>query len=376
MSSSDPRVQALRAAPPLAILAALAAVVDLAINRVVVRAAAESVEAPVLLEWMRMGALPRNLAGIAGLYALVSALTTYLRMPGFAPLYVRLPVAGFAGILMPSLTIALMLPRERLTPLIVLIGMFATNALISLFGSAGASYRDRVLKVALILAVATALQALVVVTIASLRAVLGGGIGGPIAYLCRHGGELTWLLVPLVLVPAALPRGRDRRAMISWGAAALVLVIGIALAMAGQDALPPHYSTVLYGAFRVAALPEEATILYVLVATVGFAAAFAGMTSDDPWKRQLGAGMALWIAGGYAARSPIQLLDAVLGIILLARAAQAADPEGLRRAALRWRSPPTRGASAIIEREPEPEAEREPAPAEDAERASKAASEP
>jgi hypothetical protein len=350
---TDPRALALRAAPPLALLAALAALVDLAVNRVAVRVGAELVDPLVTLEWMRFGALPRNLAGIAGLFALLAALVGYLRMPGFAPFYLRLPVAGFAGILMPTLTLAVALPRERLPPHLVLFGMFAANVLVCLLAAISFGYRNRFLKLGLALAAATALQALIVVTIASLRAmVLGGGFGGPIALYARQGGELTWLLVPLALAPAALPRDRSRRELVAWGIAGLSLLALVGLALAGQQALPPHYSTVLYGAFRVAALPEAATILYVLVVGVGLSAALAGMAAPDPWRRQLGAGMALWIAGGYAGRSPIQLLDAVLAILLLARVAQAADPEGLRRASIRWRAlfggPP---AQALIERE-------------------------
>lgn len=353
--TDDPRAVALRAAPPLALLATLAALVDLAVNRVAVRVASGEVEETVVLEWMRLGALPRNLTGVAGIFALVTAFSAFLRMPAFAPLYLRLPIAGFAGILLPTLTLALALPRERLTPIVVLVGMFAASALVALFGAAGVGYRDRFLKAGLSLAVLTALQAMIVVTIASLRAVLGGGIGGPIAYVARHGGELTWLLVPLVLAPAALPR--SRRDLVAWGAGASVLALGVWLAIEGQAELPPHFATILYGAFRVAALPEEATVLYVLVAALGLAAAAAGMASSDPWRRQLGAGIALWIAGGYSARSPIQLLDTVLAIVLLARAAQSADPEGLRRAAQRWLAPatPSDAAQAVIEREEAPE---------------------
>ncbi|MDQ3035673.1 MAG: hypothetical protein M3Y87_24925 [Myxococcota bacterium] len=336
--TADPRALALRAAPPLAFLAALAALVDLGLNRVAVRVGAELVEATTVLEWMRFGALPRNLAGVTGIVALLAALGAYLRMPGFAPLYVRLPVAGFAGILMPTFTLALLLPRERMAPHLVLFGMFATNILICLFASVALAYRNRALRLGLALALLTALQALVVVTIASLRAlVIGGGFGGPLAYFARHGGELTWLLVPLALVPAVIPRSRSARELPAIVLGVLVLIAVVLLGVAGEQHLHPYYSTVVYGAFRVAALPEAATLLYVLIAAIALGAAASGLAAPDPWRRQLGAGMALWVAGGYAARSPIQLLEAVLGIVLLARVAQAADPEGLRRAATRWR---------------------------------------
>jgi hypothetical protein len=356
---ADPRALALRAAPPLGILAALAALTDLALNRVAVRVGAELANPITVLEWMRFGALPRNLAGVTGLVALLAALGAYLRMPGFAPLYVRLPVAGFAGILMPTLTLSLALPRERLTPVVVLFGMFAASCLVALLSSTGLFYRDRFLRLGLGLALLTAIQALVVVTIATFRAVLAaGGFGGAVAYLCRHGGELTWFLVPLALAPAALPRARGAAEAPAIVLGVLTTVAIVLLGVAGEQHLHPHYSTVIYGAFRVAALPEAGTIVYVLVAAIGLGAAVAGLAAPDPWRRQVGAGIALWIAGGYAARSPIQLLEAVLGIVLLARAAQSADPEGLRRAALRWALHPGGGARDprdVIDREEEEE---------------------
>ncbi len=283
------------------------------------------------LEWMRWGALPRNLVGVAGLVALLSVLGKYLRMPGFTPLYMRLPAAAFAGILMPTLTLALFLPRERMAPHFVLFGMFASHILASLFAGVAIPRRDRVLRVGLILVVFTAVQAFIVVTIATVRATMMPGFGGPIAYFARHGGELTWLAVPLVLVAAVLPKERTRRELIALLFGLLMFVTIVALGLWGEMHLHPDYSTVLYGAFRVAALPERGTLVYVLIAAVGLGAAVAGLLSPDPWKQQLGAAMALWIAGGYAPRSPIQILDGLLAVLLLTRVAQSADPFGLRR---------------------------------------------
>jgi hypothetical protein len=337
----------LHLAPHLGVLAAVAATFDLAINRIGVRAMAELAEPLTVLEWMRFGALPRNLTAIAGIFALLAALFSYLRMPGFAPLWVRLPVAMFAGILTPTLTLATFLPRERMAAVLVLFGMFAANALVVLFATAAFSYRNRWLRAGLGLALAYAVQALIVVVIASVRALVQGGFGGPIAYVARHGGELAWLLVPIAIAPALRPSTWTARDRIAASVGLAVLAIAIALGIGGEMELHPHYSTVMYGAFRIAALPEEASIVYVAPAAIAFAGGAFGLAGSDPWRRQLGAGLLLWIAGGYAARSPVQLLDTALAIVLFARAAQSADPSGIARARSSWM------------RAPEPDAERE-----------------
>jgi hypothetical protein len=254
----------------------------------------------------------------------------YLRMPGFAPLYVRLPTAAFAGILMPTLTLALLLPRERMAPHFVLFGMFASQILASLFAATAIGHRHRFLRIGSVLIVLTAIQAFIVITIATIRATMMPGFGGPIAYFARHGGELTWLMVPLVLVPAVLPEGRTRRELIATFFGFLMLLAITALGLWGELRLHPDYSTVLYGAFRVAALPERGTLVYVMIAAFGLGAAVTGLFSSEAWKQQLGAGMALWIAGGYAPRSPVQILEGLLAVLLLTRVAQSAVPFGLR----------------------------------------------
>lgn len=323
--SIDPRALVLRAAPPLAVLAAIAALVDLGINRVAARLGPDIVEPTQALEWMRWGALPRNLAGTAGLLALLAVLGRYLRMPSVAPLYVRLPASAFAGILMPTLTLALLLPRERMAPHFVLFGMFASYILACLFGTAALGHRHRFVRTGLFLIVLTVCQSFIVITIATIRATMSPGFGGPIAYFARHGGELTWLAVPLVLAPALLPRTQTSRASIAVIAGISMCLAVTMLGLWGEAHLHPEYSTVIYGAFRVAALPEHGTLIYVVVAAFGLGAAVGGLCSPDPWKRQLAAGLALWIAAGYGPRSPIQILDHLLAVLLVVRAAQSAD---------------------------------------------------
>jgi hypothetical protein len=277
--------------------------------------------------WRRLGALPRNLSAVAGIVALAASLAVYLRMRGFVPLFIRLPVVAFAGVLMPTLTLATVLPYERMPPLLVYFGMFAANVLVCLVAVPYVVCRNRWLRRGLILAMATALQALIVITIASVRANLAGGFGGSVAYVARHGGELAWLLFPFAVAPAVWPPRWSVRWCVAGAGGAIALNLVVVAGIAGDRVLHPHYATVLYGAFRVAALPERQTVLYMVPAAVALGAGLFAVLGPDPWRRQVGASLLFWMAGGYAGRSPVQLLDSVLSVVLLARAAQAAELE-------------------------------------------------
>ena len=54
-------------------------------------------------------------------------------------------------------------------------------------------------------------------------------------------------------------------------------------------------------------------------------------------RRQLACGALLWLAGGFAPHTPIQLLYLVLGGLLMTRAAQALDPSSEWRDKNPWR---------------------------------------
>lgn len=325
----------LYSAPPLALLAAWFALLDLCLNRLAVRVMSELMEPESVLAWQRAGVLPRNIAGVAGLGALGFGLIGFLAMPGFAPIWVRLPVAAFAGVLTPTLTLATFLPRERMAPTIIVFGLMAAQALGVIIAANALPYRARALRVALTLAVGTCLATTIVVVISTIRALAWSDFGTEAVIALRHVGEIGWLLMPLAAAPLlfAIDPPRERPALAAGLVTALLVVT---LGMAGEGSLHPHYSTILYGAFRVALLPESATLVYTLPLALGFGATVTGLCSGDAARRQLGAALAFWLAGGYAGRSPIQLLYGVLAIILLARVAQSLDPEGVRRSRLRW----------------------------------------
>ncbi len=332
---AEEREQPLRAAPALAVLAAWAALLDLALSRIGARVAAELLPIDDALALARAGALPRNVAAVCGLVALFVGLYRFMAMPGFAPLYVRLPIAAFAGVLTPTLTLATFLPRERTGPQIVVFGVISAQVLMVALAGNALPYRARAARAALTLVFTTTLLTITVLVLTIVRTLGESDTGAPIAIALRHVGELSWLLVG----PAAMPmlmgsRAPRERVSIALGVGAMLALL--AAAVLGDGALHPHYGTVLYGSLRLALLPEPATVLYVVPLAASLGVAVAGLTSADPVRRQIGAAVLLWTSAGYSGRSPIQVLVSVLAVLLLARAAQSLDPRGVERTKMRW----------------------------------------
>lgn len=336
--AAEIQASALQIAPPLTLLTALAAIADLLVNRVAILGLADRYEATVLLEWAKWGELPRNLAAVSGLVVLLFSMGTYLGMRGFAPIHLRLPIAGFAGVLMPSITFATFTPKERLLGHLVLFGMFAANVLTCLLALTAMPYRNRALRAGLGLAFATGLQALVLMTIVSIRAVVTSDFGWNAAWVARHLGELTWFLTPFALSGALIRQLHGAREWLAAAAGASTFVFGAALVGWAEQHVHPEFSVVMYGLFRLAALPEPWVGVYGMLAALALGLGVFGMTNPDPWKRQLGGALILWTVAGHSPRTPIQLLYQVLAILLMARVAQAADPLGVERSLRSWRT--------------------------------------
>jgi hypothetical protein len=328
--------------PPLALMAALAALVDLFWNRVAVRLVADD---DTGIAMMRAGVFPRNLAAVAGLAALAFSLFGLLRMAGYAGLMRRLTLSAVSGLLLPAFLLAMVIQKERVSILVVLIALGMANALAVLVGVGGAAYRSGALRWALSFATASGALVLVVLVVASVRSLIEAGLGGPVGFVARHGGELAWHLVPLcaawfVLRPAqpGAPFSMGPRpGPAALGAAAVAFGLIVGLGFYGQAALHGHrFGTLVYGALRLTLLPESLGALYAVSAGVAVAVTVAGLASGSPARAQVGAAVALWLAAGYAPRAPGQLLDFALAVVLLARAAQAADPRGRERARYQW----------------------------------------
>jgi hypothetical protein len=327
--------------PLLAALASLAAFADLAWNRIGLRLVDPS-HRDLWIPLVRHGRLLRNLAGISGLVAALTATFVFLRMAGFARLswhgiLLRLSVAGVAGLYLPGIALALVAPRERVPNLVLVLGLVSANALVALLAVGSLSYRRVGPAWPSLMAGLTALLAMIGLLVASTRTLWGSTPLAVLGVIARHGGELAWTLAPatLLLDPETRQRARDHRRETTLAVLAALLVAGL-----GVWAQAHHGSAsarLVYGAFRLAALPADATFLYAIPVGIGVGLALLHLLTGD--RRQLGWGLLLWIAAGLAPRTPIGTLYEVLAGLLLARAAQAAHPEGRARATEPWGRP-------------------------------------
>jgi hypothetical protein len=329
--------------PPLARMAALMALVDLFWNRIVVRVAA-SADQDLGISLQRAGVFPRNLAAVAALVALIGGLYTFLRMAGYAGLFRRLSVSSVAGLLMPAFVLAIVIPKERVSILVVVVALAASNLLVVLLGSVAVQYAAGLRRWASACATASGALVLTVLVVASVRSIAESSAAAPIGALAHYGGEVAWHSI-LVLSLFALFRahkGASRSegappGRLALGMAGLLVVLILAASLYGESRLHAHrFATLVYGALRLTLAPESVAWLNGLPVGIGVAAALVGLFSSSAARVQIGAAAALWLAAGYAPRAPGQLLDFALAGLLLARAAQAASIEGRARARIAW----------------------------------------
>ncbi len=325
------QVEAMRRAPLLAGLAALAALLDLAWNRIAVRLVDENAR-DVWIPLVEHGRFVRNLAGLAGVLATVLALGSLLRVPlplesPWRSLFVRVTLAGIAGLYLPGIALSVFVTREHVPSLVVVLQLLGGSALVAVLASSSLSYRRVAPAWPSLLSGVTALLAMIGLLVASLRTLVP--VVGVLGLVARHGAEIVWLLTPLVLLldPELRAHYALRRARASLGA--LVAVLVLALAMLLQAELRDESARIAYGAFRIAMLPARATWLYGV--PLGLGAGLATLHLLWPERRQLGLALVLWIAAGLAPRSTIGVLYEVLAALLLARAALVAHPDGRLR---------------------------------------------
>ncbi len=319
--------------PPLSILAAVAAVLDLVLRRGLLRTISDRLErseARALGPWLD---LPMNLAAIAGTVAvtigLFHLLAARLNPPWgqppplvrFAEATMRAVTAGFAGILLPSVAIATFFPVERTTGPAVFAAAAAAYLLVLQIAFITGRFRGPVgLRIGAFLLGASALGGFLGLIIGELAPQLGWAAAYEVHQLVTLLGELSFLLLPVAILPSVIPRRGDPRT-------ALAIYVGTSLglcAMVSFDVwrvyLGPSYDAVLYGAVRFEAFLGRLGLLYALPFGLFLGLGFGALTSARPTDRQIGAGVLALLAAGYGPRTPAQLLMMVLGATLLGRA--------------------------------------------------------
>lgn len=324
--------------PPLAVVAAVSAVVEVCFNRFFVRGLSQGMEHADRLLWAQWGAFPRNLVAIAGVVSLVFCLVTFLRTETTGALHRRISLAGFTGIFVPSLVLATIMSPARTSLQIIIFAAGAANVLAVLMSASGARWSGSIrIKSGLTLVLLVSLFALTELGVFVMFNM--SPIGHQGARWLRLLTELAWLTIPLAFLIAFVQPwfrgqsadwrqlGEEPVSTTTWRrflpAASFVLVTALtAFALAEvHAALRGDYQTILYGAFRTHLFIETNPRLYLIPLSLMAGLGAGAAVDSSPLVRQMGLGLILVLCAGISSRAPVRLVMMALGAALMARAA-------------------------------------------------------
>jgi hypothetical protein len=267
------------------------------------------------------GNFSANLAAISGIIALGFALLGFARHATWMGIVRRFVLAGFSGVFLASMGIAVLFDRQRTTTESVLFAFGAASVLASLLHGiafrAARGFSEHVLAASASLMAAAALLAQLL-QLWSEHNLSASHLSA--LYVARSAGEIAYLVI---LVSAALvvlperdqPLGRVARVV---GLALVPLAIGGLIA--AESALGKDYGIVLYQSQRVSFWIDTMPRAYVLPLALGLAGSFAGLLGGTSAQREGACGLLLLLCSGYAPPAPGRLLTLTLGLTLLARA--------------------------------------------------------
>jgi len=308
-----------RALPPLSVLTAVAAVLHLAIYRVLLPIlASQKRPLPTLLLVSAPFAL--NLAACAGLIGFVAASIDFVRDGELAPASRRVLIGFLAAVIVSTLILATFAPSAQVGPHQIFL---ATGALHTLaIQLAICTLRvQRSLSGRITASLIAAASAFPLVSLLLRQWDPLGALGAGKGLASLHGlGELAYLLVPIAAAFVLVPWGEDkdaRRARTLGAIATGVMALLFTLAMRLPHAM---YGHILYSSLRLEWALERASLGYAVPVSLATGAALASSVSKDPTSRQGGIGLFLWLAAGYNPLTPARLLVAALGISLICRA--------------------------------------------------------
>jgi hypothetical protein len=302
-------------------MAGVAALADLAINRVLLPLGIDVWSHDALVWLDDWGSFARNLSVVSALVALSFCLASLSSAKNGLPLSARAGIASFGWVLIPIVTLMTFLPRAWTRVELVLVVAGLAHALILLLILAGIHWRStRPTSAALVLMLVAAFSGIVSMVVSMVGERTHWEHTERLANAFRWSGELAYLAVPIAIgFAVAIPwrKARGKAALVLSGSVAASIAAGM---LAWKHLVGRDLPDLLYGAVRLDFLPEDDFILYAIPLGVGGAVTVAAMLSKDPVQRQMGAALLLILSAGYAPRTPSTLLMTVLGVALLARA--------------------------------------------------------
>ena len=297
-----------------------AALLDLLFNRLLLPTWGGELNRNDLLRLIHWGSLPRNLAALTGIVAIIVGLHQVLRSPRSGSLIGRVCVAVAGGAFVPTVLMAAVMPRAQLSVGLVLVSLLAANWLV-VFVAVFAVRRtpDVWLRTSLVGVGISAGASLMVIALVGIRGINDVVQHTQLALWTRHAGEVSWLLGGLAPLGYVWKSSQCRRRhLLLWSLGMFGLVYAT-LAIGTRHLSDSELSTVIYGATRLVGLLDIAPHAYLVVLGAMVTVAVAAPLDRRPQYIQMGLGLLCWLAGGYAARAPARLLYAAAGAVLMAR---------------------------------------------------------
>lgn len=325
--SSEGQRLPMAAVLPLAMMAALVGLVSQCTNRLLLPLLGEmepaALEHSALLVLGRVGEVLRNIAAIAGITATLGGLGEYLRPRPYVSVWRRFSVAIFAGIFVPTVVTALIMPPEYVAMHWVLFGAGAANVLVSLLGASALQWRGpKLLRGALGLVVSTCLFSFGAYVVSLISSVTGWEYGYPVGMGLRRIGEGAFVLSMVSLGVCGWPRGRSpivrRSAMVVAALVALLPMLFVVLLRGFVES--ETFVIAVYGATRFEFLLSLGPMFSLGTIALGVFLGLMGLFASQGANRQLGVAVLLMVGGGYAASTPATLLCWVLAALCASRA--------------------------------------------------------
>lgn len=317
----------LSALPPLSVLAAFAAVLHLAVYRVLLPVlASQKKPLPELL--LTFVPFAMNVAVCAGLVGFGASSWQVMRTARLAHLSRRVLIAVLAVLILYMVGIATFAPSARLEVRQVFLTTGAVHTLaIQLAVAAMAAQTSLSGRITAGL-IATA-SAFPLSTLLLRQWPVTSGFAESKGMASLHVlGELSYLVAPIAAAFVVVPWGESAdakraRTLGSVAAGAMMVLFGFAT-------LLPHamYGHILYSSLRLEWTLERASLGYAVPVSLATGAAFAASVSRDLNSRQGGVGLCLFLAAGYNPLTPARLLLAALGASLICRALFSAADRG------------------------------------------------
>jgi hypothetical protein len=262
-----------------------------------------------------------NLAAVAGMVALTVGTLDIVRAKDLTYLGRRAVIAALAGVLITTLALATFMPSGYVSPQLVLVATGAMHtfvvqlAMTSLRAEHSLAGRTTV---SLLAAASLFALAALIVRYSELFAALSFAQEG--VKSLQTLGELAYLLVPIAAAFAVLPWSDDASGK-SARLAGAIAVGFMAMLFAAAARLPNSlYAHVMYSTLRLEWALTRASLGYAVPVSLAVGAATAAIFSRDPRHRQGGAGLWLWLAGGYNPLTPARVFMTALAATLVCRA--------------------------------------------------------